>query len=58
MLITFVIIAALVGMKINGVILAPWWFTVVACFFVLIVGMFISGFLKVRVYSEVDDEDF
>lgn len=52
MLITFVIIAALVGMKINGVILAPWWFTVVACFFVLIVGMFISGVVKVKFIRE------
>ena len=54
MLVAFIIIAGVIGMKINGVIDAPWWFTVSTCIFVFIVGMFISGVVRVRVDRELE----
>lgn len=55
MIVAFIIIAGVIGMKINGVIQAPWWVVVVTCIFTLIIGALISG--RVRVKFERDEFD-
>lgn len=48
MVIALIIIATVLGMKINGMMDAPWWVVVVFCIFTLIVGALISGRLRVK----------
>lgn len=55
MVIALILIATILGMKINGMMDAPWWVVVVSCIFTLIVGALISG--RVRVRFERDEID-
>lgn len=55
MVIALILIATVLGMKINGMMDAPWWVVVVTCIFTLIVGALISG--RVRVKFERDEID-
>lgn len=54
MLIAFIIVAVLFSMQINGVIDKPWWLVITASFFVLFLGMIISGRLRFRIEKEVE----
>ena len=48
MVIALILIATVLGMKINGMMDAPWWVVVVTCIFTLIIGALISGKLTVK----------
>lgn len=52
MIVSVILIVALLGAKINGVVSAPWWLLVVSSVVLLIVGMVTSGMLKVKVKVE------
>ena len=49
MIVAVILIVALIGAKINGVVDAPWWLVVVSSVVLLIVGMVTSGMLRFKV---------
>lgn len=49
MIVAVILIVALIGAKINGVVAAPWWLVVVSSVVLLIVGMVTSGMLRFKV---------
>lgn len=49
MIVAVILIVALLGAKINGVLAAPWWLVVVSSVVLLIVGMVTSGMLRFKV---------
>ena len=55
MIVSVILIAALLGAKINGVVSAPWWLVVVSSVVLLIAGMVTSGMLKVKVEKRNQD---
>lgn len=52
MFVALTIVFGILLMKLSGTILAPWWVVSLICVAIVILGMFKSGVLVVRVIRE------